>query len=515
MDSFLNAVRSLAEIRISGLLAAVITFATLSPNALAQLMAGAAKTEITDRQAGPVNDPSYAKALVLRDGATTAVIVTVDAVAIGGIGRIGDTFLANVRRQLAADPGVAPHNVIVNASHCHSIVRMDTEALTVQTIRAAWRALAPARAGGGEGWEERISENRRLAMKDGSEVDMRRAYALAGDEEVAAVGPIDPQIGILRIDRADGRPLAVLYNFACHPIMNPPRMGNSADFPGFASKVVEDSLGGGAIAFFVQGCAGDINPVRYKTVMHPPSAEALGNLLGLAVLRACRQIETKPGAMLRVASDDVALPRATDFARRLAALEAEQARLVEGLKPTDINFKTFLPLFVQHKLSPDFPSYYAQGYLHDRALGREDLAQLDATNRESLEAYLHNIATMERLTRLNTNAALLRMHQAQTVAAGRPTVDTELTGIRIGDFTLVTFPGELTVTIGLGIKKRAPLPHTFVAGCTNGYLYYLPTAPQRANLGFAQEDCDCLVAPEWQPLFEARVDALLRELAAP
>ncbi len=344
---------------------------------------------------------------------------------------------------------------------------------------------------------------------------MRRAYALPPDEEVAAVGPIDPQIGILRIDREDGRPLAVLYNFACHPIMNPPRTGNSADFPGFASQVIEDSLGGGAIAFFVQGCAGDVNPVRYKAMTYPPSAEALGNSLGLAVMRAWRQIETKPSAILRIANDTVALPRATDFERRLAALEAEKAKLVEGLKPTDINFKTFLPLFVQHKLSPDFPSYYAQGYLHDRALGRDDLAKLDATNRESIEGYLHNIATMEKLTRLNTNAALLRMHQAQTIAAGRPTVDAELTGIRISDFTLVTFPGELTVTIGLGIKSRAPLPHTFVAGCANGYLYYLPTAQQRANIGFAQEDCDCLVAPEWQQLFEARVDVLLRELAAP
>ena len=515
MDNPINVVRSFIEIRISGMFATAIAFAMLSPTAMAQFMAGAAKTEITDREAGPVNDPSFVKVLVLRDGATTAAIVTVDAVAIGGIGRIGDTFLANVRKQLAAEPGIAPQNVIVNASHCHSVVRVDTEALTVQTVRKAWRALTPAHAGAGEGREECITENRRLTMKDGSEVDMRRAYALPPDEEVAAVGPIDSQIGILRIDREDGRPLAVLYNFACHPIMNPPRTGNSADFPGFVSKVIEDSLGGGAIAFFVQGCAGDVNPVRYKTVTYPPSAEALGNSLGLAVMRAWRQIETKPGAMLRVANDNVALPCATDFARRLAVIEAEKAKLVEGLKPTDINFKTFLPLFVQHKMSPDFPSYYAQGYLHDRAFGRDDLAKLDATNRESIEAYLHNIAAMEKLTRLNTNAALLRMHQAQTIAAGRPTVDAELTGIRIGDFTLVTFPGELTVTIGLGIKSRAPLPHTFVAGCTNGYLYYLPTAQQRANIGFAQEDCDCLVAPEWQQLFEARVDVLLRELAAP
>ncbi len=145
----MNMVRSFIEIRISGMFATAVAFAMLSPTAMAQFMAGAAKTEITDREAGPVHDPSFIKALVLRDGATTAAIVTVDAVAIGGIGRIGDTFLANVRRQLAAEPRIAPQNVIVNASHCHSIVRADTEALTVQTVRKAWRALTPARGRGG------------------------------------------------------------------------------------------------------------------------------------------------------------------------------------------------------------------------------------------------------------------------------------------------------------------------------------------------------------------------------
>ena len=35
----------------------------------AQLRAGVAKADITDRDAGPVNDPLYVKALVLKDDA--------------------------------------------------------------------------------------------------------------------------------------------------------------------------------------------------------------------------------------------------------------------------------------------------------------------------------------------------------------------------------------------------------------------------------------------------------------
>jgi hypothetical protein len=466
-----------------------------------ELQAGAAKVEITDR-AGPVNDPLYAKALVLKNESATVVLITIDAVAIGEIGRIGNTFLAEVRGQLEKELGIPSASVVINASHCHGLVRNDTAALTVQAVKQAWQRLAPAKVGAGTSQEDRISENRRLRMKDGSEVDMRRAYSLPRDADVESVGPIDPEIGLLRIDRADGRPLAALYQFACHPIMNPPSKGNSADFPGFASKLIEESLGEGAIALFVQGCGGDINPVRYKDVLRPPDAEPLGNALGSSALRGLRKIETKANAPLQIVSRNLALPRAADYEHRISAIETEQKKLLQSLTPTDINFKTFLPLLLQQKLSPDFPSFYSQGYLHDQARGREELAKLDAANRKSVEAYLANIDTMERLTRLNVNLALLRMHLAQTQAAKKPTLDVELVALRIGDFRLVTFPGELTVEIGLGLKKRAPTPLTFISGYTNGYIYYLPTEKQRGNTGYAQEDCDCLVAPEWQEQFE-------------
>ena len=76
---------------------------------------------------------------------------------------------------------------------------------------------------------------------------------------------------------------------------------------------------------------------------------------------------------------------------------------------------------MQHKVSPEFPSFYSQGYLHDKAVGKEELTKLDAANRKSLDAYLENIHTMERLTRLNVNLALLKKHLAQNQAAGKPT----------------------------------------------------------------------------------------------
>ncbi len=503
------AVRILAAAVV--LSAAVVSGASCRRVFAGGMRAGAAKVDITNRDAGPVNDPLFAKALVLADGDTTLVLVTVDAVAIGEIGGIRNDFLPNVRARLERELHIDPAHVLMNASHCHGVVCGDVEDRAVRAVREAHRALVPVRVGAGAGREDRISQNRRMKLKNGREVDVRHAYSLPPDAEIAEVGPIDPQIGLLRLCREDGRTLAVVYNFACHPIQGVPSRGNTADLVGFASRVIEENLGGGAMALFVQGCGGDINPIGYKDADHPRDAEVLGTLLGLSALRGVRGISCGPGGRLAIRRQTLALPRA-DFSQRIAEMEAEQRRRLQSLRGTSLNLKSFLPLVVKYSLSGEFPSAESHRYLHDKALGRDGLLKLDAENRKEIRDYIENVHTMEELTRLQTNLALLQKHQAQNAAAGKRTIDVEISALRVGEFVLLTFPGELTVRIGLGIKKSSPHRLTFVAGYTNGYIYYCPTREQLLNPGFAQEDCDTLLAPDWLPIFENAAAALLRAL---
>jgi len=491
-----------------------------------QLQAGVARVDITNYEAGPVNDPLYVKALVVTDGATTAVIVTVDAVALAEIGSISNDYLTNVRERLRNELSIEPRHILINASHCHGVVCAEVEQRTIQAVTAARQNLVAVKVGAGRGHEDRIMENRRLRLKNGREADVRHAYSLPPDAEVEGIGPVDPEIGILRLDRLDGRTLAVVYNFACHPIQGVPSGGNTADLTGFASKAIERNLsgrgpGGGkrlatrdaddTIALFLQGCAGDINPVLYKDVDHPRDAEPLGNMLGLRALEALRQIPSGESGALKVIHEVVELPRA-DLAPGIASLQAEQRQLLQSLQGTSLNLKTFLHLLTKYSLDQDYPSYYSHRYLHEAMLGRNDLDRLDAENRRQMDRYVANIHTMEQLTRVQTNMDLLRMHQAQNEAAGRMPIEVEILGLRIGDFVLLTFPGELSVQIGLNIKRASPHELTFVAGCTNGYIYYAPTAEQLENRGGAQEDSDCILAPEWQALFEAKAQAILERL---
>lgn len=477
----------------------------------APLLAGVAKVDITNRDAGLVNDLLYAKALVLKNEQATLVMVTVDAVAIAEIGTIRNDYLSTVRAAVDKDLKIPPGNVMINASHCHGVVCADVDHRTIHAIKKAAANLVPVKIGVGRGHEDRIMENRRLKLKSGREADVRHAYSLPPDEEVVDVGPVDPEIGVLRLDREDGSTLAVVYNFACHPIQGVPNGGNTADMTGFASQVIEDNLSEGTVALFLQGCAGDINPVLYKDVNLPRDAEPLGSMLGLSTLKAIRKIQTTRDARIKVLNQIVSLPRA-DVTERIVAMEQEREKILASLGGTTLNLKTFVPLVVKYGVSREYPSYYSHWYLHEKSLGRDNVSRLDAENRRNLEQYIRNIHAMEQLTRLQTNLALLRKHQDDLVRSGKKSIDVELMAVRIGDFVLLTFPGELTVEIGLNLKKESPHANTFVAGYTNGYIYYAPTAEQLRNVGGAQEDSDCILAPAWQAIYEARAADMLRAL---
>lgn len=501
--------------RIGTLLAVIlINSFSITASSMAKgtsLRAGAAKVDITHSDSTLVESPLHSRALVIKSESTTVVLVTMDVVSLGKIGNIKDDFLSNVRATVKADLGIKPANILINTSHCHGIPSPDSESLTVQAIKQAYENLEEVTIGVGKGHEDRIMENRRMFLKNGREVDVRHAYSLPPNKEVASIGPVDPEIGVLRLNKTNGETLAVVYNFACHPIQGVPSGANTADITGYSSQVIEDNLSEGAVALFVQGCGGDINPISYKDVDHPRDAEVLGNMLGLSTLKAIRRIKTQESDRLVLLNEIIELPRA-DLANKIIELEMDQQRGLQSLQGTSLNIRTFMHLTNKHNLDPKFPSYHASRYLHDEELGKTDLKNMDATNRRNMQAYLQNIYAMEELTRVGTNLALLKMHQQQNLDAEKRTVDVELVALRIGEFVMITFPGELTMRIGLGIKERTRHDHTYVASYTNGYIYYCPTADQLRNVGGAQEDSDCILHPSWQAIFEKKAAEMLDKL---
>ena len=485
------------------------------PKGAGALRAGVAKSDITTAAKGVViNDPLYAKALVLDDGSTKLAIIAMDAVAIGGIGDINDHFLPNLRTRIQTELNIPGPNVLVNASHTHPPGRLlcdDNEQIerTFDAVARALKNMTPVRVGAGVGHEDRFIINRTLRLKNGKSWTIRQANPCPPDEDVESLGPVDPDIGIIRIDRPDGTPLAVVYNFACHLLLGVPQGSVTANFPGFASEVIEHNLGNDAMALFLQGAGGDITEVLYKDVNRPRHAEPIGTMLGLSALKALRDIPTGD-AKLGVISETINLPRRTDIPERIKSLQEEQTSLLESLRFTSFNFKTFLPLYIKYALSPDFPSDYSYRYLHAKQTGADDLPALDSENKRNMEKYLSNVRAMEKLARIQDRIATLRFHKALNDDAGAPTIPAEVQGVRIGDCVLITCPAEALVEVGLYVKKASPYEHTFMAACSNGYMHYGPLASDYDRGGY--EVTECLLAPEWQEIYEKKALDIIRRL---
>ena len=494
------------------------------------LRGGTAKRDITNRDGSlRINDPLYVKALVLDDGNTTLAIVTMDITAIGGrtvsagfLSDVADDFMPKLRERVEDGLGIPGDNVMVTASHVHppnlvsdlhctkKIYMLCDDAAQLErayaAIAEAKNSMVPVKVGAGTERENRLTMNRNIRLKNGKDWPMRMWESCPQDDDIEKLGPTDPEIGLLRVDRLDGSPLAVLYNFASHLSMGVPEGGITADFPGFASKIIEDNLGEDVMALFLQGAAGDIAEVINKDYSRLFGAEEIGTALGLSALKGAKKIKSGD-ASLQVISEVVDLPRRTDIPEIIAALEKEQAELLESLIFNPLSFKSFLPLYIEQMLSPECPSQPRYRYMRETDIGKANLENIDIEKRKLIDKYLENIYTMEKLSSIRDKIFTLRKHKKINDDSGETTIKAEVQGIRIGECVIITSPAELLAEVGLNLKKRSPHKYTLVAPYSNGYVHYGAPVEYYARGGY--EVTECLLDAKWQEIYEKKAESIM------
>jgi hypothetical protein len=109
--------------------------------------------------------------------------------------------------------------------------------------------------------------------------------------------PVDPIVSVLRIDQADGTPLAILVNYSCHPVVfGSDNLQYSADYPGVMTKTVEGAFGKKPLCFFLQGAPGDINPYYAVTPLKQNAIQMrawTGERLGREAAWIAKNVQTK------------------------------------------------------------------------------------------------------------------------------------------------------------------------------------------------------------------------------
>ena len=270
------------------------------------------------------------------------------------------------------------------------------------------------------------------------------------------------------------------------------------------------------MALFLQGAAGDITPILYKDTNAPRPAEALGTMLGLSTLKALNNISVKKNGDLKVITEKISLPVRRDVSDHIDTLEAQKETILKYFTGigcgshgagTSLNFRAFLPLYIKYMMNPEYPSYYSYRYLQEKKTGSDDLEKLDVENRRDIQKYLGNISNMEKLIRIMANLERLKNLQARV---NKNEIEAEIQVMKIGEFVLVGFTGEIFAKVGLNIKKNSPYEHTFFAAYSNGSIGYAPTDDEYG--GDAYEDLSSVLAPEWQKIFERKAIELIKKL---
>ncbi|QEL13607.1 hypothetical protein [Limnoglobus roseus] len=388
----------------------------------------------SDIQAKSVNDPLHARCLVLDDGTTKLALVVVDSCML-------PRELIDRAKELAHEKtGIPAGHVLISATHTHTaptstgVFQSEPNAKYVawlpgkiaDGIAKAHANLAPAELGWGVADEPGQVFNRRWWIKPG--VENRDPFGGTTDLVRMNPGVQNPAL----IASAGPTDPAVSILAARSPDGRPTALfGNyslhyvggspalSADYFGVFSDTVGGKVNGGPA--FVGGLFNGTS----------------GDVNNINFREAA--VPYKPGERIRLVADAVttAAKKAYDQAKftgdlTLAVAEAEVELRVR--KPTAAELKRAELILAA---------------IDSRALKGAD------------EVY----------TRETT-----------LIAKYPDTVKLKLQAMRVGGLGIVGIPCEVFTEIGLEIKRRSPLPQTFVVSLANGYNGYLPT-PQQHRWG--------------------------------
>lgn len=357
-------------------------------------------------------------------------------------------------REVVADILSVPReNVMFNLSHNHSSptlpgnngIPSDSQSLSItipyykellakvaDCTRTAFGAMRNARMGCSWG-EANLNVYRR-------EWD--------GEQDILGEVPdhrVDDSVGVIRFDDLNGKAIATLFRYSCHPVVNgavSPTL--SADFPGPAKRIIEEKVGG--LAFFLQGCGGNLNPK-----------------IGIGYEKDCSESVYKVGTALGAEVVRVALG--------MESHRYQKERTTLNGVP-NILFKPWRPVAGHQELilaGAEEIVPFRFSALPERAqlLREEEKWQKEIDDRIARGALSWEIRAAR------TNHAWV-VGVINSLEEKNPTRDFMAHAIRIGEVALVGLGVEAFFETGEQIRANSPWKDTLVLGYTNGTIMYLP-----------------------------------------
>lgn len=325
--------------------------------------AGAAQVDITpttfpvinsggflERTADRANDRLMSRALILDDGTTRIALVVVDNL------MMTRQLLDEVKQQASRATGIPTDRMLISATHTHSAPsvmgalgsRADaayTQFLPgqiVQSIVLAADKLEAARIGWTSVQDYVHNHCRRWIYRpdrmpnDPFGNRTVRAMMHPGHQSpnhVGPAGPADQGLTLLSVQAPDGRPIAVLGNYAMHYKGSP---AVSCDFCGrfgdaLAGLIGADKASPAFVGMMSQGTSGDSMWMDYAKPARDPGLEGYTQAVAQVAHEAYQQIVYHEWVPLAMAESCLTLARRAPDAARLAWAKEIAAGIQERL----------------------------------------------------------------------------------------------------------------------------------------------------------------------------------------
>ena len=282
----------------------IATLSLIATDTKAQLLAGTAKVTITPQGKEPIHDSVYARSLVLQSGQLRFAFVSVDL-----------AVFTSERIEKICKEKYGISQVMLCSSHNHSEPQPDGKRsfqqgnpFTIyyedQIINAVGESMAhlfPARINAGRQTFPQLGFNRLIIREDGHARESWFSddqYTSENPERIP-FGPVDPEVGVIRVDDEQGKPRVILMNYACHADIVCFNYAVSADYPGVACRKVEEAFGQGVNCLFVQGAGGNIESLQISSRRKGPDdpfqtdyapMERTGELLAFQVIKLAKNL---------------------------------------------------------------------------------------------------------------------------------------------------------------------------------------------------------------------------------
>lgn len=224
---------------------------------------------------GKIAEDIFLRVLVVENGQRRLVFVVADLP--------GTPESLEVTQLIADCAGVSEENVIYTATHNHSGLYADNPVFErffgedfskkVRRYRAFLREIIP---GAVQRAIDALQPARMGIVRGSCYLNVNRNEKelgpKAGTYGFRVDGPTDRDLYLMRFDAEDGKPIALMYNFAVHACMmihnNPEGKGTeiSGDLPGRACRILEKAWNDETVVMFTSGAAGDMNPIMMSRV---------------------------------------------------------------------------------------------------------------------------------------------------------------------------------------------------------------------------------------------------------